>query len=69
MGSKEWNNKKSVRCSVCSMWLDSENRGKTPSHKPKGDILSSQDCKGSGRPPSASKGFDFRPYPYKKKMK
>lgn len=57
MGSKSWHGRKGVQCPVCDMWLDSNNKTKVPSHKPKGDILAARDCSGTGQTPKQIKGF------------
>lgn len=57
MGSDKWNHIPAVQCAVCSQWLDHNNKDKTPGHKPKGNILASRNCSGSGKKPQRIKGF------------
>lgn len=64
MGSTKWNKEKAVQCSVCNMWVSSNSDKKTPSHKPKGDVLSIKDCVGTGKSPSRTKGFEGKVSPY-----
>jgi hypothetical protein len=64
MGSTSWNNKKGVQCSACGLWMDSSSDKSTPSHKPKGDFLAAKDCKGSGKKPKRTKGFEGKKSPY-----
>jgi hypothetical protein len=69
VGSTKWNNKKGVQCSECDLWMDSNSDSTTPSHKPKNDILSSRDCKGSGKAPKRVKGFEGKRVPYAKERR
>jgi hypothetical protein len=66
MGSSKWNDKKAVQCSVCDLWVDSNLYDRVPGHKPKNDILSVSDCKGSRKSPKRSKGFEGQKSPYNK---
>lgn len=68
MGSTQWNNKKGVQCPACDLWMDANSPKKVPGHKPKNDILASNNCRGSGQKPKRVKGFQPQNvYPYKER--
>lgn len=69
MGSTKWNNKKGVQCSECDLWMDSNSDKSVPGHKPKGDLLAANNCKGSGGKPKRTKGFEGKKSPYNKERR